>query len=205
MAQNLGWLVIHRDAARRMAQFAPPGQQRVPRKQGRQDHLVAMQHETGLGYSHGRINKTGNNSCRPGIAAHSINRYYDPRGSRGRQRIRCLWHCGVLKRRGLRRVLVQIDLFRHGNNFARIIMATSAAHMVWTLQLAAIWAIGGISGNQRVMCAAHIALGFGDSVLWNSHVSTSGSGDMPLILLAFFAMVPDGSQRNITLSMRRGT
>ena len=88
-------------------------------------------------------------------------------------------------RGGLRRVLVQIDLFRYGNHFARIIMATGTTDVVRALQLAAIWAICGVSGNQCVMCAAHVALGFGDSVLWNSHVSTSGSGDMPLILFAF--------------------
>jgi hypothetical protein len=55
--------------------------------------------------------------------------------------------------------------------------------MVGALKLAAVRAFARIAGNKRVMRAAHVALGTGDSVLRDSHVSTSGSGDMPLILM----------------------
>jgi hypothetical protein len=83
---------------------------------------------------------------------------------------------------GLRRVLVQIDFLGGGHDLAGIIMAAGAAHMVRALQLAAIRAFGRVSGNKRVVGATHVAARFGDSVLRDSHVSTSGSGDMPLIL-----------------------
>jgi len=83
---------------------------------------------------------------------------------------------------GLRRVLVQIDFLGQGHDLARVIMAACAADVVGALEFAAIRAFGRISGNKCVVGAAHVAARFRDSVLRDSHVSTSGSGDMPLIL-----------------------
>jgi hypothetical protein len=84
---------------------------------------------------------------------------------------------------GLRRVLVQIDLFGQRHDFARIVVTAGAAHVVRALEFTAVRAFARIASNKRVVSAAHVALGTGDSVLRDSHVSTSGSGDMPLILM----------------------
>jgi hypothetical protein len=83
---------------------------------------------------------------------------------------------------GLRRVLFQIDFFRQGHDFARVVVTAGAADVVRALEFAAIRAFRRVSGNKRVVGATHVAARFRDSVLRDSHVSTSGSGDMPQIL-----------------------
>ena len=90
---------------------------------------------------------------------------------------------GVPRDAGLRRVFVfEVDLVGLGHDFARIVMAAGTANMVRALQLASIRAFGGIAGDQRIMGAAHVPLGAGNSVLWDSHVTTSvSSGDGPLV------------------------
>jgi hypothetical protein len=73
-------------------------------------------------------------------------------------------------RRGLRRILVQIDCFaRH--NFARIIVAASWAHMVRALKIAAVRAFLWVASNQSIMRAAHVALRAGYAILRDSHVT----------------------------------
>ena len=77
-------------------------------------------------------------------------------------------------KRGLRRVLVKIDVFGHCHDFARSVMATGAANVVRALLLATVRAIRRVSGDQRVMRTAHVAAGFGSAVLRDSHVATFG-------------------------------
>jgi hypothetical protein len=72
---------------------------------------------------------------------------------------------------GLRRILVLIDNFG-GNHFTRVIMPARWADVVRALQLAAVVAFLGVASNQRIMRAAHVPLGTGDSVLRDSHVTT---------------------------------
>ena len=86
---------------------------------------------------------------------------------------------------GLRRVLIQIDGRVYRDDFARIIVAASAAHVVRALQLATVRAIGRVASHKGVMRAAHVATGFGGAILRDSHVLTFGSGDRPLILQHF--------------------
>jgi hypothetical protein len=47
--------------------------------------------------------------------------------------------------------------------------------VVRALLLAAVRAFGRIAGDQRIMGAAHVPLGAGNSILWDSHVTTSVS------------------------------
>jgi hypothetical protein len=74
---------------------------------------------------------------------------------------------------GLRRILVNRHVLGNRHDLTGIVMPARRANVVRALQLAAIAAIGGITRDQRIMSAAHIALGTGDSVLRDSHVSIS--------------------------------
>lgn len=48
--------------------------------------------------------------------------------------------------------------------------------MVWALQLTAIWAFVRVRTVKRVVGPTVVPAGFGDFILWDSHVSTSGRG-----------------------------
>ena len=52
------------------------------------------------------------------------------------------------------------------------IISAGAANVVRALQLAAIRAFSRIGGNKGVMRTAHVAAGFGGTVLRDSHVAT---------------------------------
>ena len=78
------------------------------------------------------------------------------------------------KERGLRRVLVDVHFLDGGNNFTRVIVTAGAAHVVRALLLAAIRAISRVAGNKGIMRAAHVAAGFGGSILRDCHVTTFG-------------------------------
>ena len=62
-------------------------------------------------------------------------------------------------------------------------MAASAANVVRAFLLATVRAISRVASNKGVMRAAHVAAGFRSAILRDSHVTTSGSGDMPRISL----------------------
>ena len=178
MAHHLAGLVIHRHHTLGMAKRDAGGKIGMARQQRRQLRLIAMQQKPHAGICACAIDKTGNNSCRPTVTAHGVNRNDDITvtcGSRSFQSVRHGDACvGSLTRRGLRRILVNINARRHGHDFAGGVMATGAANVVRALLLATVRAIGGVSGDQSVMRAAHVAAGFGGAVLRDSHVETFG-------------------------------
>ena len=72
-------------------------------------------------------------------------------------------------------VVVEIDLVSLRDDFAVIVGAACCTNVVWTLQLAAVWAFSWVAGDQSIVGAAHVPLGAGDFILRDSHVATSGS------------------------------
>ena len=68
--------------------------------------------------------------------------------------------------------MFQIDLVSHRNDFTVVVVAAGCTHVVWTLQLAAIWAFVWVARNQCVMRAMVVAARFGYFVLLDSHVAT---------------------------------
>src|SRR6056297_814610 len=74
---------------------------------------------------------------------------------------------------GSRRVVVEINLVGLGDDLTVVVRAAGRADMMRAFQLSAGGALVGVCAGQRIMGAAHTALGARYSVLWDSHVSTS--------------------------------
>jgi hypothetical protein len=74
---------------------------------------------------------------------------------------------------GLRRIFVNSHVFGDRHDLASGIVAAGRADVMRSLQFAAIAAILWVSSHQSIMRTTHVALGTGDSVLRDSHVSTS--------------------------------
>ena len=133
MAHDLAGLVMHRDGARRMTDFNPVRDQRMPGQQRTKDALVAMKDEVERRIGLGRINKTGNNRCRSSIPAHCIQRDDGARCALLRK-FRSVRHRSASGRgSGLRRVLVHVDFFGQRHDFTRVVVAAGAANVVRAL------------------------------------------------------------------------
>ena len=123
----------------------------------------------------------------PAVAAHGVDRDDDVAGG-GRRWLAAGSVRGVAelipdlasRRQGSGRFVVEVDLFGPRHDLAAVVVAAGAADVVRAAQLAAVRALVGIAGDQRVMRPAHAALGARDLAFRNSHVSASiSAGPLP--------------------------
>jgi hypothetical protein len=73
VAHDLRGLVVHRDDAGSVAQGNAAGKAGMALQQRLKHILVAVQDHVHVGMARDRIDKAGNNRCRPAIATHGVN------------------------------------------------------------------------------------------------------------------------------------